>query len=63
MKFSMIGFRFSSKYVSRLLDEFERDFILGFWIIFSFFLAEIDGNKALGESGGLDDEESDISLF
>lgn len=30
---------------------------------FSFFLAVLNDNKALGESGGLDDDESDIGLF
>jgi len=63
VKYSMIGFSFSSKLISRLLDEFVRDCIFGFLMVFSFFLSKVDGNKALGESGGLDDEESDISLF
>jgi len=63
VKCLIIGFSFSSKFESRLLDELEQDCILGFLVIFSFFVAVLDDNKALGESGGLDDDESDISLF
>jgi len=55
----MIGFSFLSEFVSKLLDEFERDCILGFLIIFSL----MEMFKLFGEDGGFDDDDSENGLL
>jgi hypothetical protein len=43
------------------MDEFDRDCILGFLVVFSFLVLVADDNKIFGESEGLEDDESDIN--
>lgn len=63
VKCSMIGLSSSFKFVSRLSDEFVRDYILSFLLVFSFFVVGEDESTFLGEFWGFDDDESDIGLL
>ena len=63
VKYSIIGLSPSFSFVSRLMDEFDRNCILGFLVVFSFLVVVVDDNKIFVDSGSLENDESDFSIL
>jgi len=66
VKYSSISFSdfsHSSEFMFDLLAELDRDCIFAFLIVFSFSFVAIEEFMFTGESGGFDEDESEIGLL